>query len=75
MWDLGCFEDGTHLVAAMAPLSVEEIYDILPENAVANDQDRTSLLESLSMLSQSGLQDLKDAAENKVSLSTSISKL
>lgn len=65
MSDLGCFEDGTHLVAAMAPLSVEEIYNILPNGAIAPGQGRADLLDSLSMLSHRELQDLKDAAESK----------
>lgn len=68
MSGLGCFEDGTHLMAAMAPLSVDEIYNILPDRAVTLGLDRTNLLDTLSMVSSSDLQDLRDAAESKASL-------
>lgn len=55
-------------MAAMAPLSVDEIYNILPDRAVTLGLDRTNLLDTLSMVSSSDLQDLRDAAESKASL-------
>lgn len=68
MSNLGCFEDGTHLVAALGPLNVNEIYSHLPEGTLPEHQHRSDVLDSLSLLPYATLQDLKDVADNKTAL-------
>lgn len=69
MSNIGYFDDGMHLITALAPLNTAKIYSNVLNNVQLGDgQSCTNLLENLSLLLFWELQDLRDIADNKTYL-------